>query len=443
MNATAIQTDAPIKTRLFWTWDHSTEWAMNRPGLQTMGASNSYSRTPETFVDDYTNLLKWCGQHNINAVVVWGLLRDSHGGVESVKRLCDVANENNVKLLCGVGLNCYGGVYYEGDSPNSLTKHLTAHPDLYGLDADGKKMIFDFGLGGSSITHHACPSRIENQQFAADSLKWLFETLPGLGGVQIEAGDTGVCLCELCKERRQHPSSTLSWEDMGLMYPVAVDAIRSISPDAFIVCETYSNPEKRDDSEKALGFGEGRPMWSDKCLDKFPDGVYVQWTGDNFVKPSSAIKWTDSGTIKDNRRHHIMRTHHATYWSGIRGAVAFDWLEDMVQQSIAHGMDCTSIFGEVSPFNTGAELNYLALENYGSASNPTADMNIFIRDVAGPLLGGEDAARDYLRYARMWADRERLPDALEQIYSYCGKLPSESARRWAWLANHLASSVYD
>jgi hypothetical protein len=22
----------PIKTRMFWTWDHSTEWALNRPG---------------------------------------------------------------------------------------------------------------------------------------------------------------------------------------------------------------------------------------------------------------------------------------------------------------------------------------------------------------------------------------------------------------------------
>ena len=30
----------PIKTRMFWTWDHSTEWALNRPGAQTWGALN-------------------------------------------------------------------------------------------------------------------------------------------------------------------------------------------------------------------------------------------------------------------------------------------------------------------------------------------------------------------------------------------------------------------
>ena len=26
--------DPPIRTRLFWTWDHSTEWALNRSGAQ-------------------------------------------------------------------------------------------------------------------------------------------------------------------------------------------------------------------------------------------------------------------------------------------------------------------------------------------------------------------------------------------------------------------------
>ena len=28
--------EAPIKTRMFWTWDHSTEWALNRPGAHTL-----------------------------------------------------------------------------------------------------------------------------------------------------------------------------------------------------------------------------------------------------------------------------------------------------------------------------------------------------------------------------------------------------------------------
>src|SRR6478735_5675365 len=64
----------PISARMFWTWDHSTEWALNRPGAQTMGAANVYTRGNAVFLQDYTNLFHWCGRHGIDAVVVWGLL---------------------------------------------------------------------------------------------------------------------------------------------------------------------------------------------------------------------------------------------------------------------------------------------------------------------------------------------------------------------------------
>src|SRR6188508_2918090 len=135
-----LQGSPPIRTRMFWTWDHSTEWVLHRAGAQTMGASNSYGRTPELFIEDYTRLLRWCGDHHVDAVVVWGLLRDTHGGVEAARRLCDVAVKHGVRLLCGVGLNAYGGVYYEGDSPYSLEGRLQKNPELYGLDEGGKKM---------------------------------------------------------------------------------------------------------------------------------------------------------------------------------------------------------------------------------------------------------------------------------------------------------------
>ncbi|MHB1457676.1 MAG: hypothetical protein ACYC0V_12250 [Armatimonadota bacterium] len=397
----SAKAEATVKTRVFWTWDHSTEWALNRAGAQTLGASNSYGRGTDTFIEDYTKLLEWCGRHHVDAVVAWGLLRDSHGGVDSAKKLCDVAVRNNVKLLAGVGLNAYGGVYYEGNSPYSLEKHLIDHPELYGFDVAGNKMAYNFGLVGPKISHHACPSRKENQDFAVESLKWLFTEIPQLGGVQMESGDTGICVCEACKKRRQQPHSGLSWEDMALMYPMAVDAIRSVKKDAFIICETYSHPEKFEDPTKGTGFGEGRPAWSDECLAKFPDGVYVQWAGDQFFKPISKTQWTDAGMIDDKRRKHIMRAHYSTYWMGVRGEPAYDWITDMVQQSLAHGIDGISIFGEVSPFNTGAELNYLAFENYGSEKNPKIDVDLFVSDVAAGLLGGKKEAEDFLRFARM------------------------------------------
>ena len=431
-----------ITARLFWTWDHSTEWVLNRPGAQTLGASNVYTRHPEVFVEDYTKLLTWCGRHGIDAVVVWGLLRDTHEGVESAKRLCDVAAQQGVRLLCGVGLNAYGGVYYEGSSRYALEQHLRAHPELMGVDANGTPMVKDFGLGGRKKTYHACPSRRENQDFAVESLRWLFDNVP-LGGVQMESGDTGVCQCKLCKERRQHPAGSYSWEDMALVYPRAAEAIRSVAPDAWIVCETYSHPEPFAGPGEHPGFGQGKTAWADECLTQFPEGIFVQWVCDQYVSPQRAeLTWTEAGTVSRERHRNIMRAHFSTYWGGTRGELAIDWIAEMVQQSLSHGFDAVSLFGEVSPFHTGAELNYLALENHGSAANPTADPDVFLREVAAPLLGGESHAQDYLKYARLKNDQSRLPEALADIYKRCGQLPPAAARRWAWLASYLASLVH-
>ncbi len=205
-----VSEDSPVKTRMFWTWDHSTEWALNRAGAHTIGSCNDYDRTTDAFVCDYTVLLQWCGRHGIDAVVVWGLLRDCHGGLESAKRLCDVAAKENVKLLCGVGLNAYGGVYYEGHSPFNLERHLEKHPELGATDIDGSKLFFNVdangirrkitttGMPGPRGFYQACPSRRENQDFIAESLSWLFKNLP-LGGVQVETGDTGICQCKQCR----------------------------------------------------------------------------------------------------------------------------------------------------------------------------------------------------------------------------------------------------
>lgn len=419
-----------VKTRIFWTWDHCAEWALNRPGALTLGCGSPYWRGTAAFIEDYSRLLRWCGLHGVDAVVIWGLLRDSHGGVDAAKKLCDVAQQNGVRILCGVGLNSYGGVYYEGNSPYSLARHLQAHPELNGVASGG----------------NACPSRKENHDFTAESLRWLFKTLPGLGGVQIESGDGGVCHCRLCQTRRQHPASGHSWEDMALLYPMAADAIRSVAPNAWIICETYNHPEPFADPAKSPAFGQGKPSWADECLARFPDNVFIQWVGDQYVKPLAQHPWTTAGRVLpiagDRHHRHIMRAHFGTYWFGRRGELAIDWLAELVQQSVAHGFDAMSIFGEVSPYNACAELNYLALENFGGATNPRADLGVFLREVAAPLLGGEKQAQEYLRFARLVADPPRISQALQQIYAHCGAAkPPAIAHRWAWLGEYLGSYV--
>ena len=183
-----------------------------------------------------------------------------------------------------------------------------------------------------------------------------------------------------------------------------------------IVCETYTNPEPYSDPKKQGGFGEGRPSWADECLERFPKGVFVQWTCDQFVQPhvrKSGFKWTKAGSVSNKDRQNVMRAHFSTYWMGRRNELAIDWIAEMVQKSMAANFDAISIFGEMSPVNAGPELNYLALENYGSAANPRADLDVFLEQVAGPLLGGAAQARQYLQCARLLdGKREKIPEAL-------------------------------
>lgn len=459
--ASANRKPVPIQTRMFWTWDHSTEWALNRPGAHTHGSCNEYGRTTQSFLDDYTALLRWCGRNNVDAVVVWGLLRDSHGGLESAKRLCEVAAKENVRLLCGVGLNAYGGVYYEGASPYNLERHLQANPELYAVDAEGNSTNFSIDAVGNRVPlsntttpgprgfYHACPSRPENHEFIAESLTWLFRNLE-LGGVQIETGDTGVCQCALCRDRRKHPSDTFSWEDMALMYPLAANTIRSIASDAWIVCETYSHPEPYTGPKAAPGFGDGKAAWADESLEKFPRDVFVQWVADRYLRQGDPDRiWTDKGRVSGKGLRHVMRAHVGTDWGwgALRGEVALEWISRMVQQSASSGFDGISLFGEVSPFHTGAELNYLALKDFGSAENPQADQDSFIERIAGPLLGGPAQAVDFVRFAGLldarFPDRRKdIPAAIASIHGRLAAMGPEEARRWCWLANQLASFTY-
>ena len=115
-----MKSHGKIPYRFFWTWDHSTNWCMNTPGEQICGVGNGYVKNPEMFEKDYMRAIDFCHEHRINAIGIAGLLRDRHGGVESVRRLCDYGNSKDVKIYIIAGLYAYGGIYYEGDHKYSL-----------------------------------------------------------------------------------------------------------------------------------------------------------------------------------------------------------------------------------------------------------------------------------------------------------------------------------
>lgn len=74
-----------------WTWDHSTNWCLDDPGMQTGGCYNKYFKRPEPFLEDYRRLTDFAAGLGIKGITIAGFLRDSHGGVEYAKRVAAYA----------------------------------------------------------------------------------------------------------------------------------------------------------------------------------------------------------------------------------------------------------------------------------------------------------------------------------------------------------------
>ncbi|MCB1487924.1 MAG: hypothetical protein KDJ88_10760, partial [Bauldia sp.] len=123
--------DAPgMLYRTFWTWDHSTNWELSQVGVQEIGVFNPYSKPPGGFLADYKRLVDFCSRNRIAAIVIYGFLRDTHGGIAAAQELCRYATERGVRILPGIAIGAYGGVYWEGDHKYNLSTWLKANPQF-------------------------------------------------------------------------------------------------------------------------------------------------------------------------------------------------------------------------------------------------------------------------------------------------------------------------
>ncbi|MCP4382913.1 MAG: hypothetical protein GY798_16085, partial [Hyphomicrobiales bacterium] len=129
--STSPSEDAPgLAYRTFWTWDHSTNWQLSQVGHQEIGVFNPYGKPPGGFLADYTRLVDFCSRNRIAAIVIYGFLRDTHGGIDAAQELCRYGKERGVRIIPGIAIGAYGGVYWEGDHPYNLATWLRKNPQF-------------------------------------------------------------------------------------------------------------------------------------------------------------------------------------------------------------------------------------------------------------------------------------------------------------------------
>ncbi len=431
-----------LQHKFFWNWDHSTNWCLNTIGRQHSGVSNNYTKPTGEFIRDFTRMIDWCADHGIDAVGAAGLLRDCHGGEESVRRICGYGREKGVRVYLIAGLYTYGGLWHEGENRLSLNTFLRKNPHCMGRDVDGSPLYINYQYPYGHIPQPmACSSHPEVNEYILEALALLFLKIPELGGIQMETGDCcPVCMCPRCRERRAELAGgervlpEISLSDMSCIYPDAAQVVRSLSPEAYIICENYlhfsENGAYSDPENPAV-----------KRLLTLPEGTFLQWGGDRSMK-KDIFKNAPALPEHFKKYHNIQRFHRGTQWDGGRHTLAVDRIQEMCRLSYTSGMDSISMFGECSPFHVNTEINYLALQYF--ADHPLNTMEQFTCEVLPELLGGADLAREYLSFAVLNQEPSKIPGAMERISKITSKIKDlEHYRRWTYLASFLNSYYWE
>jgi hypothetical protein len=409
--------------RLLWTWDHSTNWYLEQVGLQEIGALNYYSKPVEGFLEDYRRLVDFMSLNRIGGVTIYGFLRDNHGGVEAAQELCRYATERGVRILPGVGINAYGGIYWEGQHRYNLTHWLRQHPELRATFV--KPVAFhipDFPKLWFPETHYtdaACPSKPENASYHAEAIQWLAETFQ-IGGINFETGDYGVCGCDDCSARRS-VDETWSHRDMALLYPRLFEAARRGRSDLWLVSEAYW--------DNILDLEALAP------LAELPADAIYQFCINRSYWPQVRENLTREHVARLPCPQNVMRTHMGTQWNHERYELVAERFAGMMQLLYATGMQGATIFSEVSAFSTVNEINYLAFARFGYQADLTWQQ--FVADDLGPLLGGPEAAERYLALLVIPADAGELDLAAAEAREIASAQVGEAYRRWVWVQNRL------
>ncbi|MET3927907.1 hypothetical protein [Devosia sp. 2618] len=443
-------TGAPgMAYRSFWTWDHSTNWELSQIGHQEIGVFNPYQKPPGGFLADYEKLVDFCSRNRVGGIIIYGFLRNSHGGIEAAQQLCRYANERGVRIIPGIAIGAYGGVYWEGDHRYNLSTWLKENPqhaakmtkDVGFQIAD---LAFRLNFPHSDYTMSACPSAPETMDWMEEAVSWLAETFE-IGGINIESGDYGVCDCDRCRARRDNDEEAArrddahgdSWShtDMAINFPRLYAAAKAKRPDLWIYCE----------------------MQWDNLLDPvatsaqstLPQGALYQHTANRSYWKRLRSELDPNYVATLPTQPNVLRCQFASQWNGDNRTERYAFngrdFADMASRGKQLGMQGLTVWGEASDYSATVELSYLAFARF--TWNPELRWDDFVATELAPRLGGDHAADRFLAIAAELDASATLPaDRLAALQNEALTAATASAdaiaRRWLTLAEQIARRVY-
>jgi hypothetical protein len=437
----------------FWTWDHSANWLWDDPGMLNFGCKNRYLKRPATFLEDYRRLTDLSAGLGVRGIVIWGFLRDAHGGVAYAKRVADYAAERGVSVMPGVGTTWYGGAYYEGDHPYNIETFVKRYPEARQMDGEGNRN-----------PHGVCPTHPGFIEWLQESIHWLFKEF-AIGGVNLENGDFKICHCPRCTEQQaQWPEDEpLFWFHQYLGYEPALQALRDQPRDKLITWATYKGfaPGRAEGKQKQAAYMECRRP---AMFDRLPTDNLCQWTLTYMVRqtPLALTQYLDDGAPKEalscetwpsNLKPPFGRNvgflHQGSQWyEHSRYQQLISSIKESCLRAYRSGLEGLSIHGEVSSMHIPYALNYLAFSHF--IHWPEDSLRQFGRKTLGQVFSSEEEGEIFIEHLAHF-DAAALTDEMKKDITKRCREYSDSVtqgvnltryRFWNWL-DRLSHSEYE
>jgi hypothetical protein len=409
--------EVPVfKYRWLWTWDWRMEWAGTEPGGETMGGG-TYTKKPETFLADYKACIDFISENGLNGLIIWGFLRDAHGGIASGQELCRYAEERGVRILPGVGTSGYSGYYFEGDHDYNAATWIRRHPELE------SRVTYE----GVPVRECPCPSKPANKKWLADGARWLFKNF-AIGGVNLEMGDFFVCRCPDCQKARSAIDSAEPdyFKDMAICLGDLIPEMRRISPDAWLSYATYT------------GFNKQMMAHPPKFIGMIPSDAICQWTlsammaAEDIPDPmTGSEKWPTD--LEVPTAHSIGYLHWANKSTHTENDFFLRRLQAAASNSRRAGLEGMAIYGEMPDKDWNMALNYLAFREF--CFHPDMTIEDFTAKRLAPLYGADLTDTlwkiiDLAKRARAEKDWAQMREAMRLANLASESCPVDARPQW-------------
>jgi hypothetical protein len=406
-------------------------------------------------------VLDYMGEHKLNGLVLWGFLRDNHGGAEDARALTDYANTRGVRVLPGIGTSFYGGFYYYGAHPFHMDTWLADNPDAYFLLRNNHRLV-EGDTGLTRFRNALCPSQPENRDWLRRGAEWMFTEFPKLDGANLENGDFFTCQCQRCTELRAKPTADPNfYYDMAVTQMPVIEAARKLRADPWMTYATYTgfNPEEMWKHTDPSLIRSKIPRF----VAQYPETAICQWTFTSMVKgwgeePENEVRQRWPRGLRPPTKHSIGLLHQGSQWyrqtkewwtrsprgnnTGQRYVDISELIRYTCERCAQEGLEGLEILGEVSDASPANEVNYLAFEEF--TWHPRTSMEEFVRGRLAPVYGGEKEARRFLELVR---SNDQSAANLVRDMQFAAEMAqsrqmnARQRRRWANLRAELARRI--